>query len=226
MKLIKEGKTKNVYALPDGNYLLKLKDDATGKDGKFDPGENQVGLSIEGLGKKSLELTRHYFEKLNALGVPTHYVESDPVGVTMTVRPAEFFGNGGLELICRLRAVGSFYKRYGGYVKEGEKLDYLVEFTLKDDGRGDPPASKSTLVELGICTEAEAETLRALTKKITAVIREDLADNGVELYDIKLEFGKVNGEIALIDEISGGTMRCYHNGRLLAPTEINGFVIK
>ena len=47
-KLVYTGKTKNVYALDNGNYLLKFKDDCTGKDGVFDPGENSVGLTIEG----------------------------------------------------------------------------------------------------------------------------------------------------------------------------------
>lgn len=38
--LVYTGKTKNVYSLDNGNYLLKFKDDCTGKDGVFDPGEN------------------------------------------------------------------------------------------------------------------------------------------------------------------------------------------
>ena len=32
-KLVYVGKTKNVYALENGNYLLEFKDDCTGKDG-------------------------------------------------------------------------------------------------------------------------------------------------------------------------------------------------
>ena len=44
------GKTKDVFALDNGNYLLKFKDDCTGKDGVFDPGENSVGLTIDGVG--------------------------------------------------------------------------------------------------------------------------------------------------------------------------------
>ena len=43
MKKIYEGKTKDVYALENGNVMLKFKDDCTGKDGVFDPGENSVG---------------------------------------------------------------------------------------------------------------------------------------------------------------------------------------
>ena len=54
MELVYTGKTKNVYALENGNYLLKFKDDCTGKDGVFDPGENSVGLTIDGVGDVNL----------------------------------------------------------------------------------------------------------------------------------------------------------------------------
>lgn len=46
LKLLYTGKTKNVYELENGNCLLLFKDDCTGKDGVFDPGENAVGLTI------------------------------------------------------------------------------------------------------------------------------------------------------------------------------------
>ena len=76
-KLVYSGKTKDVFALPNGNYLLKFKDDCTGKDGKFDPGENSIGLTIEGVGDVNLRMTKDYFEKLNAAGVRTHYVKAN-----------------------------------------------------------------------------------------------------------------------------------------------------
>ena len=53
MKKIYEGKTKDVFSLDNGNVLLKFKDDCTGKDGVFDPGENTVGLKIDGIGKEN-----------------------------------------------------------------------------------------------------------------------------------------------------------------------------
>ena len=34
---------------------MKFKDDCTGKDGVFDPGENTVGLTIEGIGGALLD---------------------------------------------------------------------------------------------------------------------------------------------------------------------------
>ncbi len=62
MKLINKGKTKDVYKLKDGNYLLKFKDDVTGENGVFDPGgANTVGLTIEGAGKSGLKLSKYFF---------------------------------------------------------------------------------------------------------------------------------------------------------------------
>ena len=64
MKHVYEGKTKAVFALENGNYLLKFKDDVTGENGVFDPGANTVGLSIEGMGKAGLRLTTHFLNYL------------------------------------------------------------------------------------------------------------------------------------------------------------------
>lgn len=64
MELKYHGKTKDVYELKDGNYLLKFKDDVTGADGVFDPGANTVGLTIEGVGKAGLKLTEFFFQNL------------------------------------------------------------------------------------------------------------------------------------------------------------------
>ncbi len=61
MNLVYEGKTKNVYGLENGNYLLKFKDDVTGTDGVFDPGANTVGLSIDGAGKAGLRVIPQAF---------------------------------------------------------------------------------------------------------------------------------------------------------------------
>ncbi len=219
MKHVYEGKTKTVYELEDGNYLLKFKDDVTGENGVFDPGANTVGLSIEGMGKGGLRLTDFFFKKIQQAGIPTHYVSCDLDEATMVVKPAKMFGKG-LEVICRFRAVGSFMRRYGMYATEGQPLDAFVEVTLKDDDRQDPPISKDALDMLGLLTAQEYETLKVLTQNISRIVKDELAKKGMELYDIKLEFGRVNGEVTLIDEISGGNMRVYKDGKIVEPLEL------
>ncbi len=226
MKLITKGKTKDLYELDDGNYLLKFKDDVTGEDGKFDPGANKVGLTIEGAGKAALRLSTFFFELLKDKGIPTHYIESNIEEGTMKVKPAEVFGNG-LEVICRYRAVGSFLRRYGMYAEEGQPLDAFVEVTLKDDDRQDPPINEDALHMLGILSRDEYKILKELTIEISNIIKEELAKRGIELYDIKLEFGRVgeDGHIALIDEISGGNMRAYKDGKYIDPLTLEKLIL-
>jgi phosphoribosylaminoimidazole-succinocarboxamide synthase len=221
MELLYKGKTKDVYQLDGGNVLLKFKDDVTGENGVFDPGANQVGLTIEGMGKSGLRMTKYFFEKMMEKGIPTHYVNTDLDDVSMTVKSATAFGKG-LEVICRYRAVGSFLKRFGAYCEEGQPLDAFVEVTLKDDERNDPPISQDALNQLGLLTTEEYETLVTLTKEVSGIVKDELAFKGLELYDIKLEFGRNSetGEIMLIDEISGGNMRVYKAGESIVPLEL------
>jgi phosphoribosylaminoimidazole-succinocarboxamide synthase len=221
MKLVYSGKTKDVFELDENRVLLQFKDDATGENGKFDPGANTVGLSIPGVGKAGLKLTTFFFNLLNNAQIPTHFIESDLNKVTMIAKKATLFGKG-LEVICRYRAVGSFLKRYGQYIESGAKLPAFVEVTLKDDDRNDPPITEDALELLGILSKAEYQILKQLTQKISGIIRDELKKRNLELYDIKLEFGRVGSDqkIVLIDEISGGNMRVYHEGHVLEPLEL------
>lgn len=227
MKLLYKGKTKDVYELEDGKCLLKFKDDVTGEDGVFDPGANTVGLSIEGMGKAGLRLTKFFFKKLNEKGIPTHYLESNIEESTMTVLPAEMFGKG-IEVICRYRAVGSFLRRYGMYAEEGQALDAYVEVTLKDDEREDPLITEDALEMLNILSKDEYKILKELTKDIAKVVKDELGKKGIELYDIKFEFGRVGDDkhIALIDEISGGNMRAYKDGEYIEPLELERLMLE
>ena len=226
MKLVYTGKTKNVHELADGNYLLEFKDDVTGTDGVFDPGSNTVGLTIEGAGRAGLRLTEFFFKKINEKGILTHFVSADIEKKTMTVKPATVFGKG-LEVICRYRAVGSFLRRYGDYTTDGAPLAAFVETTLKDDDREDPPITKDALDMLGILSSEEYEILKKSTQDIGAIVKEELAKKGLELYDIKFEFGRLveNNQIALIDEISGGNMRAYKDGKYVQPLDLEKMML-
>ena len=221
MKKIYTGKTKDVFELDNGNYLLKFKDDVTGKDGKFDPGENSVGLSIEGVGDVNLRMTKYFFDKINAAGIRTHFIDANFEETTMEVVPAKVFGHG-LEVICRYRAVGSFRRRYGEYIEEGAPLDAYVETTFKNDELGDPLVTKDGLVALGVMTDAQYEELKDMTKKITKIVADDLKEKGLDFYDIKFEFGyDKEGNVMLIDEIASGNMRVYKDGKYIEPLELS-----
>lgn len=229
MNLLYKGKTKNVYALDNGNVLLKFKDDCTGKDGVFDPGENSVGLTIDGIGKANLQTSVYYFELCKKAGIKTHYVSADIENATMEVLPAECFGKAqggnGLEVICRLVATGSFVRRYGEYIKNGTPLEGgYVECTFKNDEKGDPLVTGEGLVALGIMTSEMFESLKAQTLAITKIVADDLKTLGLDLWDIKFEFGYNNGEVILIDEIASGNMRVYKGDTIVDPVELTKII--
>lgn len=220
MKKVYTGKTKDVFALDNGNYLLKFKDDCTGKDGVFDPGENSVGLQIEGVGDVNLRMSIYFFEKLNAAGIKTHYISANLDDTTMEVIPAAPFGKG-LEVICRHKAVGSFYRRYSDYIEEGADLDAYVEMTFKNDEKGDPLVTKDGLVALGVMTDEQYDATKEMTQKITKIVADDLKEKGLILYDIKFEFGYNGDEVILIDEIASGNMRVYKDGEYIDPMTLS-----
>ena len=220
-KLVYTGKTKDVFALENGNYLLKFKDDCTGKDGVFDPGENSVGLTIDGVGDVNLRMSIYFFEKINAAGILTHYVSADLENTTMEVLPGKVFGKG-LEVICRYKAVGSFYRRYSDYIEEGADLPAYVETTFKNDEKGDPLVTKDGLVDLGVMTSEQYDSLKAMTQAITKIVADDLKEKGLDMYDIKFEFGyNDKGQVMLIDEIASGNMRVYKDGKYVDPMTLN-----
>ena len=193
-KLVYTGKTKNVYALDNGNYLLKFKDDCTGKDGVFDPGENSIGLTIEGVGDVNLRMSIYFFEKVNAAGIRTHYVSADLKETTMEVLPAKVFGHG-LEVICRHKAVGSFLRR-------------LV--------------TKDGLIVLGVMSGEQYDEIKDMTQKITQIVADEMKARGMVLYDIKFEYGyDADGKVMLIDEIASGNMRVYKDGKYIDPMTLS-----
>lgn len=225
MKKIYTGKTKDVFSLENGNVLLKFKDDCTGKDGVFDPGENTVGLTIEGIGKENLKTSVYYFELLKKAGIKTHYVSANIEESTMEVLPGKVFGNG-LEVICRLVATGSFIRRYGEYIKNGTPLkNGYVECTFKNDALGDPLVTSEGLEALGIMSHELFNSMKEQTLKITKIVAEDLAKIGLELWDIKFEFGYNNNEVILIDEIASGNMRVYKDGKIVDPIELTKLIL-
>lgn len=225
MEKIYQGKTKDVYKLENGNVLLKFKDDCTGKDGVFDPGENSVGLTIEGIGKANLETSIKFFEILKEAGIKTHYVSADVDNATMEVLPATVFGHG-LEVICRLKATGSFIRRYGDYIADGTVLEGgYVETTFKDDAKGDPLVTKDGLIALGVMSGEMYDSMKEKTLKITRIVADELAKKGLDLYDIKFEFGYNNNEVILIDEIASGNMRVYKDGKIVEPVELTKIIL-
>ena len=201
---------------------LYFKDTVTGREGKIDPGADEVLGEISGKGKASLLLSTYFFNLLHASGLPTHFISAHPEKNSMIVRRARSFA---LEAICREKAYGSFIRRYGRCVREGTPLPSLVELTLKDDARGDPLITEDALIALQILTRENIRFIKDTTRRAAALIQSDLSRKGAELIDIKLEFGEVDGQVIIIDEISGDAMRVMKKGRILSSQELCTLVL-
>jgi phosphoribosylaminoimidazole-succinocarboxamide synthase len=138
----------------------------------------------------------------------------------MVVKKAKAFGVG-LEVICRYKATGSFMRRYASVANEMQDLGGYVEFTLKDDARKDPLITKEAIVVLDLMTMDEVEYIESLTKKISHLIYNECLQKGLDLIDLKLEFGRDTlGNIMLIDEVSSGNMRVYKGSDMVDSMEL------
>ena len=107
-------------------------------------------------------------------------------------------------------------------IAEGAELPYYVETTFKNDALGDPLVTKDGLIALGIMNGAQYDSLKEQTQKITSIVAGEMAARGMELYDIKFEYGyDAEGKVMLIDEIASGNMRVYKDGRYIDPMTLS-----
>jgi phosphoribosylaminoimidazole-succinocarboxamide synthase len=210
MKLMYKGKTNDVYKRDDGNLEFHFKDTATGiiSGGKtvFDPGFDNVVGEIPGKGKVSCQFTVYFFELLTKKGIPNHYIRMLGPNVILA-RPAELLRVSGLhnlEFVCRNSAYGSFLRRYP-FVKPCKNLNQLVEITTK--GKSDYLINDDVIIELGIMTKEEVKDAKDLTKKIIGIVSGEFKKKGLHLVDGKIELGRVDGKMRLIDDISPDVIR-------------------
>jgi len=219
MEVIYEGKTKRVVVAGE-RVLFQFKDDVTGDaDGNINPGGNFIVGHVEGKGAASAKVAAFLFELLGKAGIETHFrgLRSDTeIEVLRATRIP-------LEVIYRAKAYGSFLTRYHGHVKQMSPLD-LIEFNLKDDALGDPLITPQSIVKLGIASESELQQIEAATSKVASIVSKALAARGLEVIDMKLEFGRIDGKLLLVDELSGDTMRVYDltKKRLIDQLELAG----
>lgn len=215
LKLLYEGKTKDVYAYGEGEILLYTKDETTGwwksneageRYFEEDPGGNEVGPAVAGMGQKNLIASEYYFKKFHEAQIRNHFITCDVDENLMLVQKGEIFGQG-FEAIIRFYAMGSLLRRFPDVYTEGQVMVDFFETTLKSDADNDPPITKEELAAQGILTEVQYEQIRRLCQDAAALIAADLKEEDLTLVDIKFEIGLAHGDIVLIDEVSAGVMR-------------------
>ncbi|MGB7294980.1 MAG: phosphoribosylaminoimidazolesuccinocarboxamide synthase [Candidatus Aminicenantales bacterium] len=208
--LVYEGKSKDVYKRDDGYIEFHFKDAATGIviDGKtiFDPGRDNVVGEIKGKGAVSCKFTTFFFKKLAENGIPNHYIDTrgDRVIVAREAQLPRIKGLYNLEFVYRNNAQGSFLRRYA-FVPECVNLNGLIEITTK--GQTDHLINDEALTTLGILTEDELKEAKEITRRVFAIIETELQKKGLHLIDGKIEIGRLDGRMAVIDDISPDVMR-------------------
>lgn len=193
-----EGKAKKVFLTKDPDVLIvSYKDDATAFNGL------KKG-TIVGKGAINNRMTNLLFQKIEAQGVPTHYVEELNDRET-AVKKVQIVP---LEVIVRNVAAGSFSKRLG--IEEGTELkEPTIEFSYKNDDLGDPLINSYFARALDLATAEEIETIKKYAFKVNDILKEEYMKAGLRLIDFKIEFGRFHDEIILADEISPDTCRLW-----------------
>lgn len=208
MEVIYEGKTKRLLKVGD-HAVLKFKDEVTGDaEGNPDPGGNLVVGTLEGKGAASAKVAAYFFKLMGEAGISTHFRglrSDDEIEIALTT-PIP------LEVIYRAKAFGSFLARYRGHVEPLTPLD-LVEFNLKEDTLGDPLITRQVILKLGLTGDVELGRIEVTTRRVAGLVRRVLAEVGLELIDMKLEFGRAGDKLLVIDGLSGDTMRVYDPGK-------------
>jgi len=65
------------------------------------------------------------------------------------------------------------------------------------------------IVKLGIASASELQQIEVITRKVASTVSKELAARGLEVIDMKLEFGRIDGRLLMVDELSGDSMRVY-----------------
>ena len=198
-EFIYEGKAKQIYATEDPNLvIIHYKDDATAGNG-----EKKGTISNKGMINN--EITTILFQNLEKNGIRTHFKEklNDRDQLCENL---EIFA---LEVIVRNIIAGSMAKRLG--IEEGTKpSNTIFEICYKNDEFGDPLINDDHAVAMGLATYGELKEIYEITAKINTLLLTAFGDEGIDLVDFKIEFGKNSkGEIILADEISPDTCRLW-----------------
>ena len=198
-KLLYSGKAKDIFATEDEQVILsRYKDQATAFNGVKKE-------QIAGKGVLNNQISAFIFEKLNAAGVATHFIEkisdTDQLNKKVDIIP--------LEVVLRNYTAGSFSKRFG--VEEGIELEEpIVEFYYKNDDLDDPFINDEHVKSLKIADDQQIAYLKEETRRINEFLKAWFAEIGLKLIDFKLEFGfDKDGKIILADEFSPDNCRLW-----------------
>ena len=199
-EVILNGNEKQVFATdhPD-RVIIRYKDVTVAFN-------NVKRARFEGKGALDNKISALLMRYLGEQGVPNHFLERTSE-CEQLCRKIEIIP---IEVIVRNRVAGSLATRLG--IEEGFKPgNLIVEMRYNNDALDDPFINPDLAVAIGLVTYEEAARMISEAKKANGILKELFHRIGIELVDVKLEFGRAtdNGEIILSDEVSPDTARLW-----------------
>ena len=202
-KILYEGKAKTILEGPTPDTVIQyFKDDATANNA-------QKHSIINGKGVLNNSISDYLMQKLNEIGIPTHYIKKLNMREQL-VRKVEIIP---VEFVVRNIAAGSIVKRLG--LKEGSVFSRpLIEHYLKKDELGDPLINEDHILNFQWGTRDELEEMQEYGLRINDFLRGLFFGIGLKLVDFKIEFGRFYSEdgnkiLLLADEISPDNCRLW-----------------
>ena len=197
-KKLYEGKAKIIYAGPDkGTGIQHFEDHATAFN-------NLKKSTIDGKGILNNRISEHILKNLSQIGIKTHLIKR----INMREQLIKLVQIIPIEFIIRNIATGSLTKRLG--IKDGTVLEKpLLEFCYKNDELGDPLIAREHIYAFNWASVIQLDYITEQCHRINDFMQGMFRGIGIKLVDFKLEFGTVNGEIILADEISPDTCRLW-----------------
>lgn len=195
-KLLTEGKSKRVYSTNDPKkVVVYFKDEAMAYHGL------KRGR-ILGKGEVNNAVCAHLYQLLQDKGVDTHFIQVLDAR-QMLVKRCETIP---ITVKVRNRVAGTLAARIG--LETGAKLDHtIVEIVLRDEYLDNPVINETHIMALHIATKEEIDFIIATALRINEILMEYMDDIGVELVDVKLEFGRYEDKILLVDDITADNAR-------------------
>lgn len=195
-----EGKAKILYASDDPEIVLThFKDDATAFNA-------QKRGQIMGKGEMNCAIASQLFQRLEAEGIPTHFIDQVAPNQMRVKRVTILL----VEVVVRNIAAGSLCQQTG--IPVGKVLPKpLVEFYYKNDALGDPLLTSDRLLLLELATSEQLDHMTKQALRINDILTAFFNQCGITLVDFKLEFGVTSSQqLLLADEISPDTCRLWN----------------
>lgn len=204
LNFLSSGKVKDLYEVDKDTILFKFSDRVSAYDVKF-------RQDIPEKGKVLCRFAEYWFEKIST--VPNHFVERTS-DTEMLVRRMNMIP---MECVVRGYFYGSLADRYrqgtvnipdNASTELASKLPHPI-FDPTTKSRHDVPVSRQDAVKTGLVTEDEFDWLSEKSIEIYDTMAAIADSAGFLLADLKLEFGKLDGEIILGDSIGPDEYRLW-----------------